>query len=81
MKKKLLALLGFASTGAVFAEGEGATMDTSAAAQMVSSATTGLADFLNTVTPYLVTLMLAGLAVWAGIVVIRLVKRVFSRGS
>lgn len=81
MKKKILALVGFASPVAMFAEGTNPTMDTSTADTMVKAATDGLGDLLSTVAPYVTTLFLAGLAIWAAFVIFRLVKRAFSRAA
>lgn len=81
MKKKIITALASVGSVAAFAEGTTQQMDTTAAANMVQSATTGLQSLLETVTPYLVTLLLAGLAVWAGIMLVKLVKRVFGRSS
>lgn len=82
MKKKLLALLGFSAPALVFAEGNTpATMDTTAASGIIQSCSEGLVSLLETVTPYVTTLILAGLAIWAAMVIIRLVKRAFSRAG
>lgn len=84
MNKFMLAALGLLSSASAFADGEGGggvTMDTTNAANMVQSATTGLTGLISTVTPYITTLFLAGLAIWAAFVVFRLVKRAFSRAA
>lgn len=82
MKKFMFASLGLLSSATAFAEGEGTvTMDTSSAVSMVESATTGLTGLLTTVVPYITTLFLAGLAIWAAFVIFRLVKRAFSRAA
>ncbi len=81
MKKKLLALIGLSAPSVMFAEGAAATMDTTAAAGIINSCSTGLVSLLETVTPYVTTLILAGLAIWAAMVIIRLVKRAFSRAG
>lgn len=81
MKKKIIALLGFSAPVVLFAEGTTPTMDTTAAASMVSAASDGLVSLLSTVAPYITTLVLTGLAIWAALVVIRLVKRGFSRAG
>ena len=81
MKKKMLALLGFAAPCVMFAEGTTPTMDSTAAAGIVNSAATGLVSLLETITPYVTTIILAGLAIWAAMVIIRLVKRAFSRAG
>lgn len=81
MKNKILALVGLSVPLATFAEGSTPTMDTTSAETIVSSATTGLQSLLTAVTPYVTTLILAGLAIWAGMVIIRVVKRAFSRAG
>lgn len=80
MKKKLFALAGFLGSLVSFAEGE-ITMDTTAAESIVTSAKNGLTTFLTNVTPTISAIILAGLAIWAAFVVIRLVKKAFSRAG
>lgn len=81
MKKKIMASLGLLAPVAVFAEGTTPSMDTTTAASMISSASDGLTGLLTTVAPYITTLVLAGLAIWAALVIIKLVKRGFSRAG
>ena len=77
----MLAAASVASAAAFAADGDPVAMDTTAASNMVKSAQEGLTGLLTTVQPYITTLLLAGLAIWAGIRIIALVKRVFSRAS
>lgn len=81
MKKFMLTILGVFGAHALLAEGTTPTMDTTAAAGLVEQAQTGLSSLLTTVTPYISTIVLAGLAIWAAMVIIRLVKRAFSRAA
>lgn len=81
MKNKILAFLGLAGSVPALADGTTPTMDTTTAASMVQSASTGLGTLLETVAPYITTLFLAGLAIWAAFVIFRLVKRAFSRAA
>ena len=78
MKKKITLALGAVGSLAALAEGTTPTMDPTSASQMVQSAQTGLSTLLTTITPYITTLLLAGLAIWAGFKVIGLIKRAFS---
>ena len=78
--KKIIPLLAAAPL-AVLAEGNTPTMDTTSAAAMAQSAETGLSTLLTTVTHYITTLVLAGLALWAGFKIIGLIKRAFSRAA
>lgn len=79
MKKILIAVM--APAAVLAADGDTPAMDTTAAANMVKASQEGLTDLLTTVQPYITTLLLAGLAIWAAIRIIVLVKRVFSRAS
>lgn len=79
--KKIMLVLGSLGSVAAFAEGTTTTMDTTAAETIVNSASTGLQSLLTAVVPYVTAVLLAGLAIWAGIAVIRIVKRAFSNAK
>lgn len=81
MNKKMLAVIGAFAPVALFAEGTAGEMDTTAASGIIQKATTGLGNLLTTVTPFVTNLILAGLAIWAALVIIKLVKRAFSRAG
>lgn len=83
LKYKIMALLGLSLPVVSFAEGEVTTtpMDTTSAQGVVKSATDGLQGLIESVTPYVTALILAGLAIWAALVIIRIVKRAFSRAG
>lgn len=81
MKTKILALVGLVTPFITFAEGTAATMDTTSAKSMVESAQTGLTTLLSECVPYVTTLFLGGLAIWAAFVIFRLIKRAFSRAA
>lgn len=80
MKNKMLLLASAGSLG-VLAEGTTPTMDVTAGTGIINAATTGLESLLTACTPYITTLILAGLAIWAAIVILKVVKRVFSRAA
>ena len=82
MKKiKLIGLVSSVAPLGVFAEGTGSTMDTTAAASMVESASTGLTGLLTACVPYVTSLFLSGLAIWGAYVVFKLIKRAFSKAT
>lgn len=83
LKYKIMALLGLAVPVVSFAEDTITTtpMDTTKAQGVVKSATEGLQGLIEAVTPYVTALILAGLAIWAALVIIRIVKRAFSRAG
>lgn len=78
--KKFIALAASAPL-AVLAEGTTPTMDTTSTSAMVEAAQSGLSGLLTTVQPFITTLVLAGLAIWAGFKIISLIKRAFSRAA
>lgn len=70
MKKIVFAVPAFLSL-ATFAEGE----TVSSGMQVVNGVSTGLTDFMTSATPVIVTLVTAGVALWAGFALIPLLKR------
>ena len=81
INKKLVAGLSLAPL-AVLAETPGSTtMDTTAAVSMITAAKEGLVSLLSSVAPIITAIVLAGLAIWAAIVVVRIVKRAFNAGK
>lgn len=79
--KKLLALVpGFASLAAVAAEGDGGYSG-SVAESIASQASTQLQGYLTGVGPVVATIVVAGLAIWAGIAIVGILKRAFSAGK
>lgn len=79
-KFMLLTVCGFAAP-VLFAEGSAPSMDTTAAETMLTSAQTGLTGLLSSAAPIVTAIVLAGLAIWAALVLIRIIKRAFSRAS
>lgn len=65
----------------LFAEGTTPTMDTTNAEAMLTSAQTGLTSLLSSAAPVVTALVLAGLAIWGGLMLVRIIKRAFSRAS
>ena len=80
INKKMVAGLSLAPL-AVLAEGPTSGMDTTAAVSMITSAKEGLVSLLSSVAPIITAIVLAGLAIWAAIVVVRIVKRAFNAGK
>lgn len=80
INNKLVAGLSLAPL-AVLADTPAGTMDTSAAVSMITSAKDGLVSLLSSVAPIVTGIVLAGLAIWAAIVVVRIVKRAFNAGK
>ncbi len=80
INKKLVACLSLAPFAAL-AETPAGTMDTTAAVSMITAAKDGLVGLLSSVAPIITAIVLAGLAIWAAIVVVRIVKRAFNAGK
>ena len=77
-----LAVLGVVAVPALArAEGSTSTMDTTAVTTMLTSIQTGLVGLLNSAMPIVTAVVLAGLALWAGLVIVRIIKRVFARAG
>lgn len=83
MKKLLLALGGISASAASFAaEGSGAiNYEGSVAATIANDASTTLQNFLTGVGPVVAGIVVAGLAIWAGIAIVGIVKKAFSAGK
>lgn len=81
MKKLALvvpALAGFSA----FAENSAVpAMDTTMGSGIITSAQTGLTTILETAGTAVTAILLIGLGIWAGMAVVRLIKRAFSRGA
>lgn len=79
------AFLALASAGSLLAEtpssGTGTAMDTEAAESMLEAAQAGLEGLLSAATPVITALVLAGLAIWGALALVRIVKRAFRTGS
>ena len=80
MKKMKLALVAM-SPAMLFAEGTAPSMDTTAATTLLTSAQTGLSSLLTSAAPIIATVVLAGLAIWGGLALIRIVKRALRVGA
>ena len=80
INKKLVAGLSLAPL-AVLAEGPTSAMDTAQAVSMLTSAKDGLVSLLSSAAPIITAIVLAGLAIWAAIVIVRIVKRAFNAGK
>lgn len=80
-KRLVLSALTGLSSFAVLAEGETPVMDTTQATQMLTSAQTGLTSLLQSAAPVVTALVLAGLSIWGALMLVRIVKRAFSRAS
>ena len=81
INKKLVAGLSLAPLFALAETPGSNTMDTTAAVSMITSAKEGLVSLLSSVAPIITGIVLAGLAIWAAIVVVRIVKRAFNAGK
>lgn len=82
MKKKIVILAGSAASQlTLLAEGTTPTMDTTQAEAMLTSAQTGLTSLLTSAAPVVTALVLAGLAIWGALMLVRIIKRAFSRAS
>ena len=80
----LAALSAFGSLAVMAGESSGGTsgaMDTEVATDLISSAQTGLTSILGTAGSAVATVLLAGLAIWAGIAIVGLIKRSFNAGK
>ena len=67
---------------AALAETPGSTsMDTTQAVSMLTAAKEGLVSLLQSAAPIVTAIVLAGLAIWAAIVIVRIVKRAFNAGK
>ena len=67
---------------AVLAETPGSSsMDTTQAVSMLTAAKDGLVSLLQSAAPIVTAIVLAGLAIWAAIVIVRIVKRAFNAGK
>ena len=79
--KKLLALVpGFLSLAAVAAEGDGGYSG-SVAETIATQAQTQLQGYLTGIGPIVATIVVGGLAIWAGIAIVGILKRAFSAGK
>ena len=87
MKKLIYSALAFAATSplALLAEETGSgTSDVTAsglAEGLVSAAGESLTGMLDTVAPVIVTVVVAGLAIWGGIALVGMIKRGFNAGK
>lgn len=83
MKKFLFALVAVSESIASFAaEGSGAvSYEGSVAATIANDASTTLQNFLTGVGPVVAGIVVAGLAIWAGIAIVGIVKKAFSAGK
>lgn len=83
MKKLLLALGGVSASVASFAaETSGAIAYEGSVAQSIADeASTTLQNFLTGVGPVIAGIVVAGLAIWAGIAIVGIVKKAFSAGK
>lgn len=81
--KKFLAFAGLvsASLASVAAESGAVAYTGSVAETIASDASTTLTNFLTGVGPVVAGLVVAGLAVWAGIAIVGILKRGFSAGK
>ena len=79
--KLMLMSCGVFAVPSLFAEGTTPSMDIAEATTMLTSAQTGLSALLTAAAPIVTTIVLAGLAIWAAIVLVRIVKRAFSRAA
>ena len=81
INRKLVAGVSLAPLFALAETPGGNTMDTTAAVSMITSAKEGLVSLLSSVAPIITAIVLAGLAIWASIVIVRIVKRAFNAGK
>lgn len=82
MKNKLNYAMALAAIAPFVALAEGdATMDTTAATTMLTSAQTGLTSLLSAAAGILTAIVLAGLAIWGALAIVRIVKKAFKTGS
>ena len=80
MKKTImLGLVGAAPVLATFAEGEGAT--STAVQTMLTDSQTALTGLITAGLPIVSALVVAGLTVWGGFKVVRLVMKAFGFGT
>ena len=80
INKKLVAGLTLAPLAAL-ADGSTTAMDTTHAVSMLTSAKDGLVSLLQSAAPIITAIVLAGLAIWAAIIIVRIVKRAFNAGK
>ncbi len=83
MKKLFLSLGAISASVASFAaEGSGAVAyEGSVAATIAKDASDTLQNFLTGVGPVVAGIVVAGLAIWAGIAIVGIVKKAFSAGK
>ena len=81
INKKLVAGLSLAPLAVLAEGGSTSAMDTAQAVSMLTSAKDGLVSLLQSAAPIITAIVLAGLAIWAAIVIVRIVKRAFNAGK
>lgn len=81
INKKLVAGLSLAPLAALAETPGSTTMDTTQAVSMLTSAKDGLVALLSSAAPIITAIVLAGLAIWAAIAIVRIVKRAFNAGK
>lgn len=84
--KKFLTSLGFASLGAVSAFADGTTSTGTAytgstAESIVTQVSGTMTNFLTGAAPTIATIVVAGIAIWAGIALVGILKKAFSVGK
>ena len=79
--KKLLAILSAAPMGLLAAENGGAAYTGSVAETIVNDASSTMTNFLTGAAPVIATIIGAGLAIWAGIRLVGILKSAFSAGK